>query len=65
MSKTEKTRFELIELTEEQPTEPDFYFVIGKGDYKAVLWWNGTEFERDNVAHNKFDKEDCKWIKIN
>lgn len=65
MRKTEKHRYELIELTEEQPTETDFYFVIGKGGIKAVLYWNGTEFERDNVGHNKFDKEDCNWIKIN
>jgi len=56
---------QLIELTEEQPKEQDFYFVIGKRGYKAVLWWNGEEFERDNVAHNKFCKEDCTWIKIN
>ena len=65
MSKTEnKHSFELIELEDEQPTVNSFYFVIGKMGYKAVLYWNGEEFERDNVAQNKFCKEDCRWLKI-
>ena len=56
--------YEKIELTSEQPREQDWYFVIGKRNTKACLYWNGTEFERDNVAHNYFTVENIVWLKI-
>ncbi len=55
---------QVIDLETEQPTEKDFYFVIGKKNTKAVLFWNGTEFEKDNVAINYFENDRIQWIKM-
>jgi hypothetical protein len=55
---------QVIDLETEQPTEKDFYFVIGKKNTKAVLYWNGEEFELDNVAHNYFTKDRIQWVKM-
>ena len=57
--------YEKIELITEQPTEQDYYFVIGKRETKACLFWNGEEFEKDsNIPHNKFTVENIIWLKL-
>lgn len=56
---------EWIEFLEEKPNKTDFYFVKGKRDSKACLYYYAEfeEWEIGSLAHNHFADNQVYWLK--
>ena len=56
---------EWIEFLEEKPQDSDFYFVKGKKESKAFLYYcaESEEWEIGSLAHNHFSDSQIYWLK--